>query len=397
MFKSAPHIDNVTYAIRNVVAAGIRLEKAGKKILYCNIGDPLKFDFKTPPHMVAAVEKAMADGFNGYAPSAGIASARDAVATHARELGMPKVTADNVFITSGASEAIDLVMTATLEEGDEVLLPSPGYPLYNAIAARLQAKVASYYPDESKGWQIDPEEVASHITPRTRLLVLCNPNNPTGAVQPVKVVQGLLDVARRHKLLVISDEIYDELYYDGKHSYTGTLANDIPIVMVGGLSKGYLACGWRVGWPVFVNPETTKEVEAAVRRLADARLCAPGPVQYAVAPALTGSKAHIVEMMAKLRSRRDLAVSALNKVPGISVVEPKAAFYAMPRIDLPGMVDDEKFIMDLVEDVGVLFVHGSGFGEKAGTYHFRVVYLPNEEILTAAFNGLNAFVRKRYS
>jgi alanine-synthesizing transaminase len=396
VIRPAAHIANVKYAIRNIAAAASRLEGQGRRIIACNIGDPLKYDFPTPRHMIDAVEKAMRDGFNGYGPSAGLKRARDAVARDSNARGMTSVRPENVFITSGASEAIDLTLTALLEPGDEVLLPSPGYPLYNAIAARLGAVAVSYYPDESKDWAIDPVELESHITPRTRALVICNPNNPTGALMNRQVLLDVLEVARRHELPVLSDEIYEKLLYGGTHVPTGTLATDVPIFMFSGLSKAYLVPGWRVGWLVSVNPHLTRDVEAAIQRLADARLCGPNPFQYAIEPALTGPQDHIPEMMAKMRSRRDVMMKALRAIPGISVVEPQGAFYAMPRLQLPGVDDDEKFILELLDATGVLFVHGSGFGQKPGTQHFRVVFLPPERILTEAFDALGQFIKRRH-
>jgi alanine-synthesizing transaminase len=395
VLRPAPHIANVKYAIRNIAQEASRLEAQGRRIVACNIGDPLKYDFPTPPHLVAAVEKAMHDGLNGYGPSAGVQRAREAVAADANKRGMPLVRPSNVFITAGASEAIDLTLTSLLEPGDEVLLPSPGYPLYNAIAARLNAVAVSYYLDESKNWAIDPDELESHITPRTRAIVICNPNNPTGAVLNRATLERVIDVARRHQLALLTDEIYDKLRYDGTHVPTGSLADDVPIIMFNGLSKAYLACGWRVGWLAFVNPSLTLEVEAAVQRLADARLCGPAPFQYAVEPALTGPQDHIPVMMAKMRSRRDVMVKAIRAIPGLSVVEPQGAFYAMPRIQLPGVDDDERFILELLHETGVLFVHGSGFGELPGTQHFRVVFLPPEQVLTEAFETLGRFIRSR--
>lgn len=397
VIRPAPHIANVKYAIRNIAAEASRLEAQGRRILSCNIGDPLKYDFPTPPHLISAVEKAMRDGLNGYGPSAGLKKAREAVANDANARGMPLVKPENVFITSGASEAIDLTLTALLEPGDEVLLPSPGYPLYNAIAARLGAVAVSYYPDESKDWAIDPDELESHITPKTRALVICNPNNPTGALMNKETLERVLAVARKHEIAVLSDEIYDRLLYGATHVPTGTLANDVPIIMFNGLSKAYLACGWRVGWLVFVNPHLTGDVQAAVQRLADARLCGPTPFQHAVEPALTGPQDHIGVMMAKMRSRRDVMMKGLRAIPGLSVVEPQGAFYAMPRIQIPGVDNDERFILDLLHETGVLFVHGSGFGQKPGTLHFRVVFLPPEQVLAEAFETLKTFVRTRYA
>jgi alanine-synthesizing transaminase len=395
MFRPAPHIANVRYAIRNVVAEAARVEAQGHTVLHCNIGDPLQFDFVTPPHLVAAVERALHDGHNGYAPSAGLMAARTAVADDAQRRGMKRVTPGDVFITAGVSEALDLLLTATLEPHDEVLRPAPGYPLYDAIAARLQAKVVPYYPDEARGWAIDAEALEAAVTPRTRALVLCNPNNPTGALLERQALNEVLAVARKHRLLVLADEIYDRLLYGGEHVPMGTLAADVPLVMLNGLSKAYLCPGWRVGWLAFVNPNLTRELASAVQRLADARLCGPAPVQHAVGPALFGPQGHIAEMMGRLRARRDLTVKRLRAIPGLSCVEPQGAFYALPKLGVPGFVSDEQFVLQLLQQEHVLFVHGSGFGQAKGTHHFRVVFLPPLDVLEAAFDRLERFVRGR--
>lgn len=396
MVQPARHIENVRYAIRNVVAEALRLEAQGRRILYLNIGDPLKFDFQTPPHLIDAVHRAMRDGHNGYAPSAGIPAAREAIAHEALRNGIPGITPLDVVVTNGASEAIELALTALLEPGERVLVPSPGYPLYNAVAARLGVQSVPYSLDEDKGWSLDLSEIDALCTPGTRALLLCNPNNPTGSVLERDVLEGLLEIARRRGLVILSDEIYDKLLYDKVHLPTASLATDVPIITFGGLSKAYLACGWRVGWLVFCNAHLMPGLKAAVMRLADARLCSAGPPQHAIAPALEGPQTHLAEMMGQLRSRRDLMVRRINAIPGLSVVEPAAAFYAMPRIQLPGVTSDEDFVLSLLRETGVLFVHGSGFGQKAGTTHFRVVFLPPEDILATAFDRLEAFVREHH-
>lgn len=389
MIQPARHIANVKYAIRNIAAEAARLEAQGMKILPCNIGDPLRFDFATPPHLVEAVAKAMRDGNNQYVPSAGLKDARVAIAASMN------VRPEDVFVTAGVSEALDLCLTALLEPGDEVLLPSPGYPLYNAIAARLQAKVLPYYLDEAKGWSLDAEAIEALVTPRTKAIVVCNPNNPTGATCTKAQLEAVLAVARKHQLVVLSDEIYDRLLFSGTHVSTATLANDVPLITLNGLSKAYLAPGWRVGWLAFNTPKLLADVMVAVQRLADARLCGPGPFQYAIAPALQGPQTHVAEMMTKLRARRDLTVRRLRALPGISVVEPQGAFYAMPSLERNWAGGDEAFVLELVRETGVLFVHGDGFGQKPGTRHFRVVFLPSEPVLTAAFDRLGEFLRAR--
>ncbi|WP_434386601.1 aminotransferase class I/II-fold pyridoxal phosphate-dependent enzyme [Melittangium boletus] len=395
MVRPARHIENVRYAIRNVVAEAHRLETQGRRILYLNIGDPLKFDFQTPPHLIEAVSRAMRDGHNGYAPSAGILTAREAIARECTDKGIA-VSPDDVVVTSGASEALELALTALLEPGERVLLPCPGYPLYGALMAKLNTVGVPYTLDEEHDWSLDLEEIDRLCTPDTRAILLCNPNNPTGAVLGREVLQGLLEIARRRNLVVLSDEIYDKLIYDKAHVPTAALATDVPILTFNGLTKAYLTCGWRVGWLVFNNAHLMPELRAAVLRLADARLCSSGPQQHAIAPALDGPQDHIQEMMTRLRARRDLTVRRINAIPGLSMQEPSSAFYAMPRMRLPGVTSDEAFVMSLLRETGVLFVHGSGFGQKEGTQHFRIVFLPQEEVLTAAFDRLEAYVREHH-
>ena len=391
MIQPARHIANVKYAIRNIAAEAARLEAQGMNILPCNIGDPLRFDFATPPHLIEAVERALRDGHNHYVPSAGLKEAREAVAASSK----PTVRPEDVFITAGVSEALDLALTALLEVGDEVLLPSPGYPLYNAIAARLQATVVPYFLDEAKGWALDADEIAAKVTARTKAIVICNPNNPTGAVATRAQLEQVLAVARKHDLVVLSDEIYDRLLFSGEHVPTATLCDDVPLITLNGLSKAYLCPGWRVGWLAFNTPKLLSGVAASVQRLADARLCGPGPFQYAIKPALEGPQDHLPVMMTKLLARRDLMMKRLRAMPGLSVVEPQGAFYALPSIEREWAGGDEAFVLELVRETGVLFVHGDGFGQRPGTRHFRVVFLPPEPVLDAAFDGLERFLRGR--
>jgi alanine-synthesizing transaminase len=298
-------------------------------------------------------------------------------------------------MTAGVTEGLDLLLTALLEPGDEVLLPSPGYPLYTAIAARLQAVAKPYFLDEAAGWAIDVAQLEAQVGPRTKALVLCNPHNPTGAVASRDALLAVLDVARRHRLVVLADEIYDRLVLEGTHVPTATLADDVPLVTLNGLSKAYLAPGWRVGWLAFHTPSLLGEVKAAVQRLADARLCGPGPFQYAVKPALEGPQQHLEAVRAKLVARRDVTVARLNALPGVSVVPPRGAFYALPSLtrDWPG--GDEAFVLELLRETGVLFVHGDGFGQRLGSRHFRVVFLPPEPVLHRAFDLLADFLARR--
>jgi alanine-synthesizing transaminase len=392
----ARRLENVRYAIRNIVAEAARLEAEGREILYCNIGDPLKFDFRTPPHLIEAVTRAMRDGDNGYGASAGAPKARTSVAQDLVRRGVPGVQPEDVIITAGASEAIELAMTALLEPGDEILLPSPGYPLYNAIAAKLGAGVVSYYLDEANGWSLDPARIQEVCTARTRAIVVCNPNNPTGGQYDRRTLEALLEVARRRRLIILSDEIYDRFSYGDPPVPLAALSDDVPVITFNGLSKAYLTCGWRLGWMVLSTPERTGGLKRGVLQLADARLCAPMPAQYAIPAALEGPQDHLAEMARKIRARRDFVLQRLKQIPGLSATPPAGAFYVMPRIELPEVRSDEQFILELVRETGVLFVHGEGFGQKPGTRHFRVVLLPPVPVLETAFDHLESFIRRRY-
>ncbi len=392
MIPPARRTENVRYAIRNIVTEAAKLEAQGRKVLYLNIGDPLKFGFSTPPHLIEAVIRAMRDGDNGYAPSAGIPGAREAIAREVTRAGVVGVTPQDVVVTSGASEAIEMALTALVNSGDSVLMPSPGYPLYAAVAAKLGFEVIPYELDEARGWALDLEEISRVIKPNTRAIVIGTPCNPTGGQYGRAELEGLLELARRHRLVVLSDEIYDRLTYEQPHVSIASLARDVPVLLFNGLSKSYLACGWRIGWMVFCNGAQLGDLRGAVQRLADARLCAPTPQQHAIAAALDGPADHFAPLMAKLRERRDLTVRRLSAIKGISVVPPAGAFYAMPRIQLPQVTDDEQFVLGLLRATGVLFVHGSGFGQRPGTQHFRVVFLPPPDVLGAAFDLLAQYV-----
>jgi alanine-synthesizing transaminase len=389
VINPARRTDHITYAVRDVILVAEEARKSGRKMRYLNIGDPNQYDHRTPPHIISAVERAMRDNANGYSPSSGIPEAREAVRAEASRKGIRRV--QDVFITSGASEAIEIALTSLLDEGDDLLVPSPGYPLYTAVLAKLGARENSYYLDEENGWQPDPSDIEAKITPRTRGLVLINPNNPTGSLAGRETLLAVLDIARRHGLLVISDEIYDKLVLDAApHVSTASLAEDVPVLTCNGLSKSYVVPGWRIGWGILSGPEARlKPFDEAMNKLLRARLCAPHPAQHAVKPALEGDHRHLDELKAKLRRRRDLVVEKANAVRGISCARPEGAFYAFPRLDFP--VDDRAFVSDLVRETGVVTVHGSGFGQKPGTAHFRVVLLPPEEDIRTAFEDIAAF------
>jgi alanine-synthesizing transaminase len=387
---TAARVHRFTYAIRNIVAEAQKVEATGTRVRYLNIGDPIAFGFKTPPHLIAAVERAMRDGHNNYGPSAGIAPAREAVAAEYTRNGFP-IAADRVFITAGTSEGIELTLGAVIDAGGEVLVPMPTYPLYTAVLAKLDARAKYYRLDAARGWMPDLEHLESLVTPATRAIVIIDPNNPTGAVYSPAIRRQLLDFADRHALLILADEVYGDLGFDGPVDPYGKLDPDAPIISFSSLSKAYLAPGWRTGWMACGRSPRLDDVVAAVKKLADGRLCSTVPMQYAIAGALTGDRSHQPEFRKALKARADLTISRLCAMPGVTCVAPSAAFYAMPQIALPPGKTDEDYVKALLHATGVLCVYGSGFGLPAEDGFLRIVFLAPLDELTEIYDLMAAF------
>ena len=393
MISPSNRTANFHYAIRNLVSAAEAQERAGRSVVYLNIGDPQACGFRPPHHVVEAVARALRNSFTGYAPSAGLRPARSAIAAYATALGAP-VTPEQVLITSGASEAADLVLTALVNDGDEVLLPAPGYPIYPAILNKLGA-VARYYRLESAlGWQPVLEEMQSLITNRTRALVLINPNNPTGSIIPDENTTQLLELAARHQLLVIADEVYRELCFEKQPTSASVLAQDldVPLITLESLSKTHLVPGWRVGWMRYTNEKLMRNLTEAIGRLASGRLCSPTPTQYAIEPALEGDREFQVDFLRQIKSRRDLCVDRIQANQGLSCQVPASAFYLMIKAVKLGGRTDEQFVMDLLKETGVLVVPGSGFGTDPEEGYFRMVYLADEATLGDVFERIDRFM-----
>jgi alanine-synthesizing transaminase len=391
-FHVASRVHRFTYAIRNIVAEARKVEATGRTVQYLNIGDPIPFGFTTPPALVDAVMRAERDGYNGYVPSPGITEAREAVAAEWSRQGFP-ADVDRVLITAGTSEGIELALTAMVDPGDAVLVPMPTYPLYTAVLAKIGAEASYYRKDPSNGWQPDLDHIESLITPRTRALVVIDPNNPTGAVYSDATRRALIELAERHGLVLLADEVYGDLAYDGPVKPMGSLAPDAPVVSFSSLSKAYLAPGWRAGWMVVGRTPRLDDLLAAIKKLADGRLCSNGPSQYAIRPALLGDRSHQEAFRAALRARADVTVRALNAIPGVTCVTPSGAFYAMPRVALRPGDTDERYILELLRATGVLCVYGSGFGMPAGDGFFRVVFLAAPSDLAAIYASIDTFTR----
>ena len=389
----ASRVHGFSYAIRNIVAEALKVEAAGTRVRYLNIGDPIPFGFKTPPHLIEAVERAMRDDQNGYTPSTGIQSAREAVAADFVARGL-NIDADRVLLTAGTSEGIELALSALVDAEDEVLIPLPTYPLYTAVLAKLGARAVFYRTDPTNGWLPDLDHLRSLVSPKTRALVAINPNNPTGAIYPEATQRAMLELASSHGFVLLADEVYGDLGYDGPVPPMGLLDPEAPFISFSSLSKAYLAPGWRAGWmAVGANPRMD-DVLAAIKKLADGRVCSNGPMQAAILAALSNDRSHLQVFTKALRERAELTSSCLNAIDGIKCVTPSAAFYAMPQVSLPAGKTDEDYVLGLLRSTGVLCVYGSGFGLPAEEGFFRVVFLADPKELTEIYELISTFTNQ---
>ena len=386
----ARRVHGFSYAIRNIVEEAKKVEAVGTRVRYLNIGDPIPFGFKTPQHLLDAVKRAMHDGLNGYTSSPGIESAREAVADDFAVRGL-KIPADRVLLTMGTSEGIELALTALVDPGEEVLVPVPTYPLYTAVLAKLGANAAYYRTDPNNNWMPDLDHIESLIGPSTRALVVINPNNPTGAVYSDSTRRKLLDLANRHNLLLLADEVYADLAYDGPISPIGSLDPEAPVISFSSLSKAYLAPGWRAGWMAIGTSDRLNDLLAAIKKLADGRLCSTAPMQAAITAALTQKRSDQDAFRTALRERAELTTARLNAIDGMSCVAPTAAFYALPQVALPPNKTDEDYVLGLLRSTGVLCVHGSGFGLPPGDGYMRVVFLANLQELDEIYDLVASF------
>jgi len=386
----AARVHRFSYAIRNIVSEAKAVEARGMRVRYLNIGDPVAFGFQTPPHIVEAAVAAMRDGHNGYLASAGIAPAREAVAADYQQRGVG-VSPDRVLITTGTSEAIELALNALVNEGEEVLVPLPTYPLYTAVLAKIGAVPRYYRTDPRRDWLPDLDSLQSLVTDRTRVLVVIDPNNPTGAMYPASVRRALIDFAEGHDLTILADEVYGDLGFEGSVPPLGTLEPDAPIISLSSLSKAYLAPGWRAGWLVVSPTRRLDDALAAMKKLADGRLCSPGPMQYAIVAALTGDRSHQPVFRKALAERGRLTNEMLNAIPGVSCVAPRAAFYVLPSVALPPGKTDEDYVLALLRETGILCVHGSGFGMRPEEGFLRIVFLADPRELAVIYSDMAAF------
>jgi alanine-synthesizing transaminase len=397
MIQKSTRLENVFYEIRGpIFEKAMDLEKQGYRITRLNIGNPAPFGFDTPDEIVHDMIVNLRNA-QGYTDSKGIFAARKAVMHYAQSKYIQDVTVDDIIIGNGVSELILMAMQALLNPDDEILIPSPDYPLWTAAVTLSGGKAVHYVCDEASDWYPDLADIESKITPRTKGLVLINPNNPTGAVYPAEVLEDLVRLAEKYQLIVFSDEIYDKILYDGTvHHSTAAFSNEVLFLTFGGLSKNYRAAGFRAGWVIISGRKhVAKSYIEGLNALASMRLCSNAPAQFAIQTALGGYQSinDLVLPSGRLHKQREVCYEKLTAIPGITCVKPTGAFYMFPKIDTKkfNIVSDEKLVLDLLIDQHVLLVQGSGFNWKQPD-HFRVVYLPTVEELSTTLDKLRQFL-----
>lgn len=396
-FTKSTKLDNVLYDVRGpVVDEAARMEEQGLHILKLNIGNPAPFGFRAPDEVVTDIRSAIADS-EGYSDSRGLVSARKAIMQYAQIKGIPNVDMKDIYTGNGASELIQLSLHALLNNGDEVLIPAPDYPLWTACVNLAGGKAVHYICDEESDWLPDLADMESKITDRTKAIVVINPNNPTGALYPKELLLGIVELARKHGLMIMSDEIYDRLVMDGEpHISIASLAPDLFCVTFNGLSKSHMICGFRVGWMIFSgNKELGRDYINGVNMLSNMRLCSNVPGQSIIQTALGGYQSvnEYIVPGGRIYEQREVIYEALNSIPGISAKKPKAAFYIFPKIDTKrfGITDDNRFALDLLKQKRILVVPGKGFNWPEPD-HFRIVYLPRIPVLQEAADKLKDFM-----
>ena len=396
-FKKSTKLDNVLYDVRGpVVDEAARMEEAGMQILKLNIGNPAPFGFRTPDEVIYDMRQQLTE-CEGYSTANGLFSARKAIMQYAQLKGIPNVSIEDIYTGNGVSELINLCMSALLNDGDEILIPSPDYPLWTACATLAGGKAVHYICDEQAEWYPDIEDMKRKITDRTKAIVIINPNNPTGSLYPREILQQIVNIAREHQLILFSDEIYDRLVMDGEeHISIASLAPDLFCVTFSGLSKSHMIAGFRIGWMILSgNKQIARDYMEGLKMLSNMRLCSNVPAQSIVQTALGGHqsvKGYLVPG-GRIYDQREFIYKALTDIPGISAVKPKAAFYLFPKLDVKkfNITDDEKFALDLLRDKRILLIHGGGFNWKQPD-HFRVVYLPRVEVLKEAAASIADFL-----
>ena len=390
--KVSKKVAGVEYAIRDIVIEARKLQRQGKTVTYLNIGDPVQFGFQPPDNVKQAMINAIRNNENYYSQSEGLPELREAIAKKEHSKGL-SVSEDDVLVTNGISEGLDMVISSIVEEGDEVLLPGPYYPPY-ASYVRLHGGVPVEFAVDLKNSRPDLDDIRSKITSKTVAICLISPNNPTGAVFSEKSLKELVDIANENDLYIICDEIYDQIVFDEKFVGIGKVATDSPIILLNGFSKVHLMSGWRIGYIAFNNSPKLDPIRENLPKLARVRISTNLPVQYAALESLRGPQDYISEFVSELKKRRDFVIKRLNSISGLLCSNPKGAFYAFPKIENNKYKSDQEFVLELLREKGILTVHGSGFGTKYGSGHFRLVFLPDLQTLDFALNKIEEFVNQ---
>ena len=396
-FKKSTKLDNVLYDVRGpVVDEAARMEAKGTQVLKLNIGNPAPFGFRAPDEVIYDMQRQLTE-CEGYSDSKGLFSARKAIMQYAQTKNIPNVSINDIYTGNGASELINLSMSALLDDGDEVLIPSPDYPLWTACVTLAGGTAVHYICDESADWYPDIDDIRSKVTTKTKAIVIINPNNPTGALYPKELLEEIVKIAREHKLIIYSDEIYDRLVMDGEeHISIASLAPDLFCVTFSGLSKSHMVAGYRVGWMILSgNKKGVEDYIEGINMLSNMRLCSNVPAQSIIQTALGGYQSvnSYIVPGGRVYEQRDYIYKALNDIPGITAVKPKAAFYIFPKLDTKkfNIHDDEQFALDLLKEKKILIIHGGGFNWTQPD-HFRVVYLPRIEVLKEASEKIADFL-----
>ena len=397
--QKSSKLANVLYDVRGpIVDAARQMEDEGQKIIKLNIGNLAPFGFEPPEEIVEDMVRNLPNSA-GYSDSKGIFAARKAVMHYTQQQGVQGVTLDDIYIGNGASDLIITATTALLNEGDELLVPAPDYPLWTAATSLAGGKPVHYICDENNGWMPDLDDIRSKITPRTKGIVVINPNNPTGALYSNELLLGIIEIAREHGLIIMADEVYDKVLYDGvKHTAMASLSTDVLTLTFNSLSKAYRACGYRAGWMYISGDKSiARDYIEGLNMLANLKLGSNVPGQWAVQTALGGYQSinDLVKEGGRLRRQRDLAHELISKIPGVSCVKPQAALYMFPRLDpaLYPIEDDQQFFLELLQETKVMLVQGTGFNWPAPD-HFRIVFLPHEADLREAIRRLAVFLQK---
>ena len=400
IISATSRASQIEYAIRDVVVPAAKLEAEGHDILKLNIGDPLAYPgLPTPNHMIDAYHKALNDQQNGYSPAYGISELRDAIAEdeNNKQNGGWNCAADNVYICHGVTEALQVIFAAFLNKDDEVLAPGPHYPPYMAYPQLFSGKTVEYRLDADNDWSIDFEDLESKMNDRVKLLVLINPNNPTGNVISKEELDKIIDLASKwQNCTIISDEIYDRLNFNGNHYSTASRSTNVPVITLNGVSKVYYAPGWRIGYMALHDPSNKlSDIKDGLERLLRSRLCASTPAQYGYLAGLKGDDSWMQDYLTTVRKHNDLCLEQIYTIDGISVQAPQGAFYMFVRITHDYWKDrDKEFVLKLLHDKHVLLVHGSGFSKEYGKGHFRMVFLPSEKILKDALMRIDQFLQQ---